>query len=262
MKRLVALLLPIALLMFSATPVAAQERTCFTNGNYHAGRGIEFPAGTEPDRVHASVDTYPTINSGFTICDDTLTDFDDNGPAAWVSIEPAVGNPVRTADTIFQVGIIQCSSFGNGACDGDGDNSFFWAYGGCNGATPTVRDLGPTDGAWHELQVSATASTFYAYIDDVARAHIARNDPAVSCWSNTHKRVTWFGEKWDKGDSFGEASLWINGLTVRYDDMWYRAVGGNSTHLNGGSCYVSDPVRDFCVQPSGTDTMQLWTDQP
>lgn len=264
-RLLLALALAVGTIPFVATAVAAQDRTCFTEGHYFTFKNAGSPTDLF-DRGVADIDTSAG-GGAFSICEPVVGDADDNGPSAWVAFVPGITNPQwGNVSAIFQVGVVKCASFGNGTCDGDANPpSYFWAFGGCDEA-PFLRDLGPADYGSHEYKVAEGTSSWYVYIDGTSRGSILKTDDRVDCWINGDNEVQWAGEKWDKGDSLGNPGIPISTTALTFDDMKYSYDNNDNftvLNTNGLSCVITDPVRDFCgFGWSGTGSMWAYTDQP
>lgn len=258
MRKLLTMLGIVSLLALAVpTAVFANTATCGTPpGNwYFAGMGMTNTTKYF-DLVSATID--PSITStDFAICSTTPLDFEENGPLAWVAITGS------TAESILQIGVTVCSEVGNGTCDGNTHPSFFWAYGGCNGASPFLRDLGPADSTIHKYKIEKSASSWVLYIDDVPKAAISFSHSAISCWNYGHIELQIMAEKWDRGDSFGDPSTSGRKLqfrSVRYSYTTSSTVYAKSWGPIDGPCTAEDRPEDRC-RIAVSDGFNVWTDR-
>jgi hypothetical protein len=184
-------------------------------------------------------------NNNFAICNPTPTDFNGNGPAAYVSLEPNQG----TGTQILQIGLTECALAGSGACQGEGHPRHFWARGGCNGEQPLPYDLGAAiDGATYTYAIWLDVNNYYHLeINGATKVTIAKSHSAIGCWTPGINygiiRATWMFERWDTGDSNGQDSLTRSYL----DNAAYGVVnqGWFNTNWVAGACYVNQPD-DVC----------------
>jgi hypothetical protein len=250
------LLMALLLAPYGRATANAQSYWCNNIGvnNYHDG--MTSSSNYNRTAVQGLVDT----GSQFDICGFTPWDFDNNGPSAWISFEPRLGCAAGTS-CILQIGIIECADFGNPACAGQDHPRFMWAVGGCNGEEPLPKDLGPADYGNHAYvlwrYLDAGFPKYRMQIDGGATIPpiiLSETDSRMSCWISGERRVGWFFEKWDRGDSIGDASLksvftyahfkstqtsgwqlpgWTNGTHCAWEDMSDQCVFGGTDILRG-----------------------------
>ena len=254
----VALLLPILV-----APVAAYNGNCVSpSSNFHSGHS-NSSANVSRSGAKAFITAYP---AAFEICEATPTDWDDNGSHAWVGMVPrdtSVGCQVPV-DCIIQIGITECASFAQSVCGGDNAPHYFWAWGGCNGAKPYLNDLGsaPLNGG-HEYSVYKTLVSgsirWQLRIDGNLKVTINPTHSRVSCWLGGNVKATWYGERWDLGDSLGNGTSYPLTFTQMrygiYNQGWF------SPALPIGGLCQDTASDEYCWFPLTTgDGMRIHTD--
>lgn len=271
-----ALMLAATALAFVASPVAADDASCRNLGpsnHYWTVRNLQASAGKDFNSVVTNIDINPLADS-FSICGYTAIDWDDNGALVWNAIVPSIDTPeFGNPNAIFQIGITRCASVGTSACFGDtAAPHYFWAGGGCtnsggssgNGEVPDPIDLGPADFNPHQFKVQKGSGAWYVYIDGVAKANLTYTvGSRISCWAaDPDIKGQMGGEKWDTGDSIGNAT----GVST-FDSIVYRYVGDTNyiawTPPAGTTCSTITQGYDHCHFPTPeVGRFYIWTDQP
>jgi hypothetical protein len=228
-----------------------------------------------PTNLHTGTDnSSPTINrygvsayidpaaTYFRPCTSVLG---NDGPSAWVALVPrstAFGD-----SAIVQLGIINCNYYWNSACAYPTPH-YIWAQGGCNGAQPTPRDLGPADFGQHHYSIALSSSgngRIYLWIDGVLKLYTSLGNGEISCWASGLRKAAWFGERLDYGDDFSgdaaeQAPLWFR-------DARLQTVLGGSPVTPGWSpsspCVMEPEWPAYgwssCAFSNG-DEIRMWTD--
>jgi len=230
----------------------ASSGTCsdVINQNYFTGR--EFSETQYYYGVRASIDP----DTGFKHCNVSPPLDLTGGSLLWVAVE----GPDNTNE-IIQVGIIHCTAT-TGMCNAFPDQyRYFWAYGGCNGAAPTPRDLGPANLNSHSYEVSdSDANGLWDFkVDGVVKAQLANASSGVFCWlvdPYSSLRAAWWGEQWDASDGLGSSVVpdtLFAAMQIRYASTWHN--------INIGSCVGHGPIHGhstFCSLDSG-NSMSVWS---
>lgn len=242
------------LLVALATPTVAVAETAPCGGDDQNHVGTYYDSGLDIKGVKAAIDP---LTATFQACSTFLG---DDGPSAWVALEPGLG----TGKTgIIQVGIVNCNSPLYDVCDGPWDEPhYFWAAGGCGFPAAPV-DLGATGFGVHSYSISRRGSDGdYDIVVDGTRRHVVDSSHfTVQCWINGDKKAVWSGETWDKGDGFADSSNRLN-----FTGMGYQtATGGgwnNPNFYDNAPCPIiedSTLLNHECRTESGGNKMDLWS---
>jgi hypothetical protein len=196
-----------------------------------------------------------------------------------VSVEP--GEPCTPAcpagEGILQIGIIRCDgdldvNFNNCIpAQHNNKSAYFIAYGGCNGHKPEAVFTGYTDPVQHQYRIErgtgGSSHWWYLYVDSTLMWQVPDTDEAVNCWlgdNHSQKRIAYYGEGWDRGDSIGTANLgsWFTSMVYRNSSDWWinfnlstsipcvnngeQFQGGASTHTY---CDIYGPQAMYMYRP-------------
>jgi len=238
-----------------------------TNLNFSSITGVKGTAYSE-DAL------YPCINSPAT--DVNL------GSMYWIAIVPAPGNDdCETAEIncILQIGVVQCydALYPGDICDDGGESTehIFWAEGGCNGASPIVKELGPSVSGGIRLTIDRiTGGSWDMYAEDsdtnalLEEIIVLGTNPETDCWaSGTGDNVSaqWYCERWDGNDGCGDDGNKVSFINISHQNSahngtWYEpGEDGYGDTLTDADCNETTS-EDFCDTDQGND-IRLWTQQ-
>ncbi len=258
MKRLIAALIASAILIAAlVAPASASQKRSLdgkpaapaygwgycTNPvetNIHTGSAYNPSAGTHG--------TKASIATTLHLCERLPYDLNENGPSAWVSLEPGVSGSYDPGSAIFQVGTAMCDSLidhGDACYDHPGEYIYFWAYGGCNGYEPYMQFLGHADQLFHTFSVKHLSSGFVA-VSPASTVTLQDTHPAVSCWANLKHESNWFSERWDYGDGFYNQMASM-GYIYGTKTTW------STTNWSPTHCFENSD--DYCFREGSVQTM-------
>ncbi len=206
--------------------------------------------------------TINPLGATFVPCDGSGGPLSADGPEAWVGI---TSNPADV-NSIVQIGIINCNAPLVGTCDGNSAHYFF-ADGGCNMNLPLAEDLGSASMAAHEYRIERSVLPggqyrWQFYVDNVERKYLLETNASINCWITGDRDADWFGETWDGGDGFADASNKLN-----FTSAGYRSSGFQTTWTNPGWDAASHCMPgadnsnslDYKCDVTGTDKFTLWS---
>jgi hypothetical protein len=234
----------------------AAHAACDTLGADYGfnGRTMGHANGTQ---AYQGISAYVDPDSGYARCTGPGTG-DPVGLGAsylWVAVEDGAHN----ADSIIQIGLADCNDSGLNfwpACTGynPGTHHYFYAYGGCNGSSPSPVDLGVADNGRHQFQVYLLSGNWHLRIDGSDKKILANTNSSISCWTG-RSDTDWpfFGERHDIHDGMGTSTSPDTYWTTM--EVYYGSPLGWH-FINISSC-SGLPQYGHCIA-SGS-SMNIWT---
>lgn len=252
MRKLLLALLAAALLfpVIVAPVLAANPTNCSSPENYNDHANINVPQiGNNIRGIKATMYASNRIAQ----CIDTNGLDIMAGPLYWV----ALTGPASNESAIIQIGVTNCNNAVQSGCQDTA--RLFWAYGGCDGDRPDLKDLGPAPPSGAVFQVSRESDGYYrVYANGTFYRSIYKTHPSIVCWADTGTVTADIAcERWDAGDMCGQSALEVavHGAKTQksVEGTWY--VSG----FHSGSCQESNSETQCTILDE--DSAYLWTVQ-